>query len=255
MRAYIERKDYNMVLMKASTLDHRNIGSNVTIHEGDMSTSGSLALVIQDGLVTELFLTQDDESFTLTRDAEVEVNLPPAAAYTLHLKNTIQDFLRANDEAFRPNPGPDLVHLLLADVGQHQLAPGVVGSPLVQLQRCRQLGELLHGKPSDLAGQLGACSVAWRVRLQPVERLADIAHGLQIGLEIFRTIGQQIAALSTLGLREIAPQRLNLGLRRRALVQCVQRFPRLLIRGFTDEEHRQRGQRGQREREPAASQT
>ena len=84
-----------MVFMTAGMLDHRNIGSNITMPHGGGSISGALALVIQDGTTTEILFAHDDESITVDRSTPVDVSLPTAAAYTLHMKNAVEDLLAA----------------------------------------------------------------------------------------------------------------------------------------------------------------
>lgn len=90
-----------MVFMTAGMLDHRNIGSHITLPyglpgaEASTTVAGAIALIVQDGTHTEIFLTGDDESILLEKSAQVEVNLPPAAAYTLHMKNAVEELLAA----------------------------------------------------------------------------------------------------------------------------------------------------------------
>jgi hypothetical protein len=83
-----------MVFMTAGMLDHRNIGSHVSLKlEDGVVISGALAVVVQRGLQTALTLAFDDEEIIMPSGAQVEVNLAPAAAYTLHLKNAVEDLL------------------------------------------------------------------------------------------------------------------------------------------------------------------
>ena len=65
--------------------------------KSDSTISGALALVIQvpSAGKTEVILSNDDDVFELESTMEVEVNLPPAAAYTLHMKNAVEDLLAA----------------------------------------------------------------------------------------------------------------------------------------------------------------
>jgi hypothetical protein len=84
-----------MVSMTAGMLDHRNIGSNITLPLEHCTMSGALALVVQDGKMTEILFAHDDESITVDPSTLVEVSLPAAAAYTLHMKNAVEDLLAA----------------------------------------------------------------------------------------------------------------------------------------------------------------
>lgn len=89
-----------MVFMNAGQLDHRNIGSHITLPylpktEPEVTIAGALALVVQGGDNTEIFLEGDDEWLVIPRDQQVEVSLPPAAAYTLHMKNAVEELLAA----------------------------------------------------------------------------------------------------------------------------------------------------------------
>jgi hypothetical protein len=80
-----------MVFMNAGMLDHRNIGSNITLPDEDGTVSGAIALIVQHKDNTEIHLAHDEISFEVARDAQVDVALPPAAAYTLGLKNIVED--------------------------------------------------------------------------------------------------------------------------------------------------------------------
>lgn len=84
-----------MVFMTAGMLDHRNIGSNITLPHDDCTISGALALIIQDGVHTELLFAHDDEAISVSRETPIEISLPTAAAYTLHMKNAVEDLLAA----------------------------------------------------------------------------------------------------------------------------------------------------------------
>jgi hypothetical protein len=80
--------------MTAGMLDHRNIGSNIsfTLDDGGV-ISGALAVVVQRGSSTEIVLAHDDEAFEVGANTDLEVSLPAGAAYTLHLKNAVEEFL------------------------------------------------------------------------------------------------------------------------------------------------------------------
>jgi hypothetical protein len=86
-----------MVSMTAGMLDHRNIGSHITLpymsEKPGVTVAGAIALIIQDGEETEIVLAGDDESLSIPRDTQVDVCLPPSAAYTLHLKNALEDLM------------------------------------------------------------------------------------------------------------------------------------------------------------------
>lgn len=87
-----------MVSMNAGQLDGRNIGSNVTLpylsgDSAEATVSGALALVVQDGDNTEILLAHDEEWVVVPRGTKVEINLPPAAAYTLGVKNATEEIL------------------------------------------------------------------------------------------------------------------------------------------------------------------
>lgn len=90
-----------MVFMTAGMLDHRNIGSHITLPylpntDPGVTVAGAIALIIQDGDQTEIILTgMDDEALVLASSTQVEVNLSPAAAYTLHMKNAVEELLAA----------------------------------------------------------------------------------------------------------------------------------------------------------------
>ena len=84
-----------MVSMTAGMLDHRNIGSNITLPLEHCTMSGALALIVQDGKTTEILFAHDDESISVDRDTPVEVSLPTTAAYTLHMKNAVEELLAA----------------------------------------------------------------------------------------------------------------------------------------------------------------
>jgi hypothetical protein len=80
--------------MTAGMLDHRNIGSNISFIQSDGGVvSGNLAIVVQRPGKTELVLAHDEHPVNLPATAEIEVTLPAAAAYTLHLKNAVEGFL------------------------------------------------------------------------------------------------------------------------------------------------------------------
>jgi len=87
-----------MVFMTAGMLDHRNIGSNITMPHDGGTISGALALVIQDGAETEILLAHDDASITVPRETSVDISLPTTAAYTLHMKNAVENLLAALGE-------------------------------------------------------------------------------------------------------------------------------------------------------------
>lgn len=83
-----------MVFMNAGQLDHRNIGSHVTLTLDDgVTISGALAIISQLGAQTSLLLAYDDEEIRISSASQVDVNLAPAAAYTLHMKNAVEDLL------------------------------------------------------------------------------------------------------------------------------------------------------------------
>jgi len=82
-----------MVNMTAGMLDHRNIGSNISLPLDEGTISGCLAVVVQVGEETEIVLAHDDESIILPSRQEIEISLPAAAAYTLHMKNAVEDLL------------------------------------------------------------------------------------------------------------------------------------------------------------------
>lgn len=83
-----------MATMTAGMLDHRNIGSNITLSgdEGDI-VSGAIALIVQHAGSTEIHLAYDDAGFEVSKATEVDIALPPAAAYTLGLKNAVEEIL------------------------------------------------------------------------------------------------------------------------------------------------------------------
>ena len=83
-----------MPAMNAGMLDHRNIGSNVSFKLEDGSViSGALAIVTQRAGRTEILLAHDDHEFDVPAAADVEVALPAVAAYTLGLKNAVEEYL------------------------------------------------------------------------------------------------------------------------------------------------------------------
>ena len=86
-----------MVSMLAGQLDHRNIGSHVTItfEDGD-STSGCLAVVNQHNgapAQTSILLAHDEDEILVPQTMVLDVNLPSAAAYTLHMKNAVEELV------------------------------------------------------------------------------------------------------------------------------------------------------------------
>ena len=75
-------------------LDHRNIGSNISLTLADDGTiSGALAIVFQDGINTTITLAHDDDEIVVPNATRIEVALPTAAAYTLGLKNAVEELL------------------------------------------------------------------------------------------------------------------------------------------------------------------
>ena len=84
-----------MPSMNAGMLDHRNIGSHVTLTDADGDcVSGAIALVIQKQSTTEIHLAHDsDGGFEVDKHADIELSLPPGAAYLLGLKNTVEEYL------------------------------------------------------------------------------------------------------------------------------------------------------------------
>lgn len=80
--------------MNAGSLDHRNIGSHVTLHVKGGTISGALAIVAQSDDETTIILAHNEEDQLIFKNSTlVEVSLPPHAAYTLALKNTVEDLL------------------------------------------------------------------------------------------------------------------------------------------------------------------
>ena len=79
--------------MSAGMLDHRNIGSSVSLKLDEGTISGALAIVFQDGAETTITLAHDSEEIRVPSTTQVEVALPTAAAYTLGLKNTLEELL------------------------------------------------------------------------------------------------------------------------------------------------------------------
>jgi hypothetical protein len=79
-----------MPSMTAGQLDIRNIGSNVSFEVEDGTIAGSLAVVVQTDDQTEIVLAHDDESLIVSKDAQIEVALPPVAAYLLGLKQFVE---------------------------------------------------------------------------------------------------------------------------------------------------------------------
>jgi hypothetical protein len=91
-------KGQPMVFMNAGKLDQRNIGSHITLPylpktDPGVTVAGAIALIIQDGDKTEIVLAGDDEALVVPSALEVEVSLPPAAAYTLHMKNAMEELI------------------------------------------------------------------------------------------------------------------------------------------------------------------
>jgi hypothetical protein len=83
-----------MPTMNAGQLDHRNIGSHVSFTLSDDGTlSGAIAVVFQNALETTITLAHGGEEIVIHAHTPVEVSLPPAAAYTLALKNAVEDLL------------------------------------------------------------------------------------------------------------------------------------------------------------------
>jgi hypothetical protein len=82
-----------MVFMTAGMLDHRNIGSNISLVTEEGNVSGSLALITQTGHETEIVLAHDEEAIVVTPATPVDISLPPVAAYTLGMKNAIEELL------------------------------------------------------------------------------------------------------------------------------------------------------------------
>lgn len=95
-----------MVSMLAGQLDHRNIGSHVTVQfdDGD-TTSGCIAVITQhnEDRQTTIVLAHDEDEILLPQDTVLDVNLPSAAAYTLHMKNAVEELV-----AFLKGSGPTL---------------------------------------------------------------------------------------------------------------------------------------------------
>ena len=82
-----------MPSMSAGQLDHRNIGSHVSLKLSDGVVSGALAIVVQYGDQTSLTLAHDEDEIVIPSNTSIEVSLPPAAAYTLHLKNALEELI------------------------------------------------------------------------------------------------------------------------------------------------------------------
>ena len=85
-----------MVSMLAGQLDHRNIGSHVTVQLDDgNTTSGALAVVTQynDTQQTSILLAHDEDEIIVPQTMILDVNLPSAAAYTLHMKNAVEELI------------------------------------------------------------------------------------------------------------------------------------------------------------------
>lgn len=84
-----------MVSMNAGRLDHRNIGSTISLPTGKNGAivSGAIALVIQRGAETDILLAHDEELITISKSAEVDIALPPVAAYTLGMKNAVEELV------------------------------------------------------------------------------------------------------------------------------------------------------------------
>lgn len=87
-----------MPSMNAGMLDHRNIGSHVTLEDANGDCiSGAIALVVQKKDTTEIHLANDEDGgFEVAKTAEIEVSLPPGTAYLLGLKNTVEEYLARN---------------------------------------------------------------------------------------------------------------------------------------------------------------
>jgi hypothetical protein len=82
-----------MVSMTAGQLDHRNIGSHVSLKLDEGVISGALAVVIQFGDKTSITLAHDEDELHVSSLTPIEISLPPAAAYTLHLKNALEELI------------------------------------------------------------------------------------------------------------------------------------------------------------------
>lgn len=88
-----------MPIMNAGQLDNRNIGSNVSLPGPKGSTvSGAIALVIQRRAETDILLAHDEHLITVAKDFAVDISLPAAAAYTLALKNAVEELLGRLDK-------------------------------------------------------------------------------------------------------------------------------------------------------------
>lgn len=82
-----------MPSMTAGMLDIRNIGSSISLKLDEGTISGALAIVFQDGANTSITLAHDTEEIRVPSSTQVEVALPTVAAYTLGLKNTVEELL------------------------------------------------------------------------------------------------------------------------------------------------------------------
>lgn len=94
-----------MVSMLAGQLDHRNIGSHLSIQLSNSDVvSGALAVVTQnaDTGKTSIVLAHDEDEIIVPQDRVLDVSLPSAAAYTLHMKNAVEELI-AHLRAGTPN--------------------------------------------------------------------------------------------------------------------------------------------------------
>ena len=91
----------------------------------------------------------------------------------------------------------DLLHLVAADVGHHELPAGRLAPALVELEHLLQLAELgTDGAGDLLAAALGILGAHLRVHpLQRAEALRGVLRGEAVGVEVFRPAGDQVSPL------------------------------------------------------------
>ena len=81
--------------------------------------------------------------------------------------------------------------------------------------------------------------------VQNLECPGNAGKRVPIGLKILFSVRQQVTALSAFGIHQVALQLLDIEAHHGHLAQAVQRAHRILVRTFTDQQHRQRRCSGQ----------
>src|SRR6185312_9333521 len=158
---------------------------------------------------------------------------------------------RALVDAQRGDLVAEIVHHFLAHAGVEELECRVAAAFLVERERCIHLAEFLADERVD-PGKLVALhlgSVPGQQRDEAPEALVELGSGFLVRLEVFRLVGQDVAALRRLGVgdeaRDLRDQRLNLDDRRMRLDDLLQ----LTRADLREREDADRGDDPQREQE------